>query len=210
MEKKILSELFECEGDQELFNSILNNAPGFLDMTEQELIKLLDKPDNDTEPSKALITPLVKQKSSSSNNINITSVLEDKKPMRIEKAGSPNRKNKLLPKVYLKVNTNIVNNNSAGRINTTSSNNVSECNESKFLDKKNVVPFDSKQTSLLFKGFLFNEELQDCTEKLQKGLYCDDFYQNTYNKYNNLEQRLAWKRKKVCKKLLHILKILVN
>ncbi len=90
-----------------------------------------------------------------------------------------------LPNVILQVNSNIVDTN-----------------------HKKLFPFDSKQTTLLFKGYLFNEEM-DCTEKLQNGFYCNEFYQKTYNKFNNLDQGLAWKRKKVCKKLLNILRILV-
>jgi hypothetical protein len=220
MEKKILSELFDGEGDEELFKSILSAAPKVQESIE-EIFRLMNNSNSENVlmvvPTKRLSNSSVSKKlmnldfnSSSTNNniVNSTLINENKKikaainKLTKQSSGgsmlSSKLKNTILPNVILKVNTNIVNN-----MNTNS-------NNSEISRKSSLFPFDSKQTSLLFKGYLFNEELQDCTESLQKGTYCHEFYENTYNKYNNLEQRLAWKRKKVCKKLLHILKILVS
>jgi hypothetical protein len=185
MEKKILSELFECEGDTLIFNCILNSAPKVLDGIDQDIVRHLTKGE--------IILPL---KTIPDKKVPLTDYSDNVPIFKERKNYSKEpRAKKVLPNVYLKVNTNIINNSN------TSNDNLSL--------RQNLIPFDSNQINLLFKGYLFKEELQDCSEKLQKGLYCNDFYQNTYNKFNNLNQRLAWKRKKVCKKLLHILKALV-
>jgi hypothetical protein len=182
IEKKVISELFECEGEEEVIKGLVNNAPKTLSGIREEILDLLSGSSNcsfEKRPSTL--------ETSSESHI----------PKKIRKL---KEKNKRLPNVYLKVNTNIVSNNidSSIKDSTGSSN------------KTSLYPFNSKQTNLLFKGYFYNEEPQEiCKEKLQKGLYCDDFYQNTYNKVNNLDQHLGCKRRKVCKKLFHILKILV-
>jgi hypothetical protein len=205
MEKKILAELFECEGDGEVFSGIMSSAPKGIDGVEYDIMKHLK---GDTIESGTISNMIPTTASFKSIKRHDVVQAENKKPLIPSITNSPLKpmakrkkvlkRQRLLPNVYLKVNTNIVNNNGSSIENLSS------------MSKQSLVPFDNKQTNLLFKGYLFNEELQDCTEKLQKGLFCDEFYQNTYNKFNNLEQRLAWKRKKVCKKLLHILKVLVS
>ncbi len=69
-----------------------------------------------------------------------------------------------------------------------------------------LMPMNGKQVKLLFKD-LFDEDLD--FDKLLNGHCWDEFYEKTYSKFNNLEPKQASKRKKVCKKLLQILKILV-
>jgi hypothetical protein len=69
-----------------------------------------------------------------------------------------------------------------------------------------LMPMNGKQVKLLFKD-LFDEDID--FDKLLNGHCWDEFYKKTYSKFNNLEPKQASKRKKVCKKLLQILKILV-
>jgi hypothetical protein len=181
IEKKVVCELFEGEGDRTaVLQEVFNNALKSLNGLDKEILDLLCKKEVIKESNTHDWTP----------DINSEVIIRKK----IRKLKERN----LIPDVYLKVNTNIVNNNN------------DTCSDKESLSKASLIPFDSKQTSLLFKGYLYNEELQDCTEKVQTGQYCDEFYQKTYSKFNNLEQRLAWKRKKVCKKLFNILKILVK
>ncbi len=58
----------------------------------------------------------------------------------------------------------------------------------------------------LFDGFTPNkieyEDLIDCQ-------FCKDFFNEVYNKYNKLDIKIGRKRKKICRKLLKILKIIV-
>lgn len=70
-----------------------------------------------------------------------------------------------------------------------------------------LCPINGRQINQLFKG-LFCDDID--SDKLFNGQYWNDFYENTYSKYNNLDHRQANKRKKVCKKLFHIMKILVK
>ncbi len=144
IEKKIISELFECEGDKRMLENILSHAP-----IRQENIK-------------DALRDIDNEKSDESED--------------------------LMPNVYVQVNTNIIEKDNSIR--------------------KSLFPFDEEQMTHLFKGYLFNEE-KDCKDKLRDGSICDEFFKKTYNKYNNLAQNLAWKRKKVCKKLFNILKVLV-
>ncbi len=144
IEKKIISELFECEGDKRVIDFIFSKAP----KKSENLWDLLKELDN--------------EKSDESEDI--------------------------MPNVFVQVNTNIIEKDS----------NI----------KKSLFPLDEEQMTHLFKGYLFNDE-KNFREKLRNGSFCDEFFKKTYNKYNNLTQNLAWKRKKVCKKLLNILKVLV-
>ena len=144
IEKKIISELFDCEGDRRILENILSNAPTKCDNISEILKELDTERSDDSEDT--------------------------------------------MPNVFVQVNTNII--------------------EKDRSTKQSLFPFDENQMKQLFKGYLFNDE-KDCREKLKNGSLCDEFYNKTYNKYNNLTQSLAWKRRKVCKKLLNILRIIV-
>lgn len=72
---------------------------------------------------------------------------------------------------------------------------------------------NSKEAEFIFKGFISDEdnsEIVDIKEKINMGKYHTPFYENIYTKYNGLDERLAFKRKNVCLKLLSILKIIVS
>jgi hypothetical protein len=106
------------------------------------------------------------------------------------------------------------------------------------LNKKKLVPIDSYQLQFLFNDFIdkenqdsfefsksnsnisftsqnllkintINNKNIDFKQKLNSGIYGDNFYSSVYNKYNGLSESLANKRKHVCLKLLNILKLLV-
>ncbi len=145
IEKKTLSELFECEGDKKSIDSIFSRAPTKCENIKEILKELDTEKSDDSEVS--------------------------------------------MPNVYFQVNTNIIDKDKS--------------------TKQSLFPIDENQMTQLFKGFLFND-VNDCREKLKNGSLCDEFFKKTYNKYNNLTQNLAWKRRKVCKKLFNILKILVK
>jgi hypothetical protein len=63
----------------------------------------------------------------------------------------------------------------------------------------------------LFKGILFNDEFEEvCKTRLQNCFYSEHFFNCIYDKYNNLSNNLAIKRKKLCLKLLNIFKLIVK
>ncbi len=89
------------------------------------------------------------------------------------------------------------------------------------VNKKKLPQLDSFQMKFLFKDFIEDniqninaesesDSLNDFKEQLKHGVYCENFYQNVYCKYNGLSQSHANKRKHVCLKLLNILKLIVR
>ena len=131
MEKKILSELFECEGDQELFTSILNSAPKTID--EQDIVRLITQGDV-VIPSFVQPKAVLLEKKDSASLDNIQKIITSAKGKKHRDRDREDKK--LLPNVYLKVNTNIVTNNI--NMDNSSSNTTS---------KQSLFHFDSKQTN---------------------------------------------------------------
>jgi hypothetical protein len=82
------------------------------------------------------------------------------------------------------------------------------------INKKEVInsnlKFDFSELKLLFKDYIDEDyEILELNEILNS-FHIKYFYQNIYNKYNGLSESLANKRKKVCLKLLNIMKIIVR
>lgn len=83
-------------------------------------------------------------------------------------------------------------------------------NNTKLLKKKRtLIPLNSQQTNLLFKGYLYDDKIIMDDSKLKSGYYIEDFFKNSYSKVNGLPNNTAFKRKNVCLKLRHIFKNIV-